>query len=270
MSKIAFIGGGNMSSCIFDGIRKTRGTKDEITVSGPHLEKLRKFEQQSATITTDNVKAATEAEVIFLGVKPQLLTSVLEELAAAKVDLTQKLVISMAAGFRLSSLNRLTHSERLVRIMPNTPAKLGLGITGVFFGDKVGAEDRSLSLALLEGLGTALILKSEEEINLIGSVAGSAPAFMYRFMEALIAESVRYGMTEADARKVIEQMALGTANMVIHNQDTPLSALREAVTSRGGTTFEGLKVMTEFRFEEMMEKVIAATLKRTREFEELF
>ena len=65
-------------------------------------------------------------------------------------------------------------------------------------------------------------------------------------------------------------MALGTANMVIHNQDTPLSALREAVTSKGGTTFEGLKVMTEYRFEEMMEKVIAATLKRTHEFEELF
>ena len=226
--------------------------------------------QQAASITTDNVKAATEADVIFLGVKPQMLTSVLEELATAKVDLTDKLVISMAAGFRLTSLNRLTRSERLVRIMPNTPAKLGLGITGVFFGDKVSDDDRALTLSLLEGLGTTLILKSEEEINLIGSVAGSAPAFMYRFMEALIAESVRYGMTETDARKVIEQMALGTANMVIHNQDTPLSALREAVTSKGGTTFEGLKVMTEYRFEEMMEKVIAATLKRTHEFEELF
>ncbi len=269
MSKIAFIGGGNMSSCIFNGIRKSRGNADEITVSGPHLEKLAKFQAQGAEITCDNVQAAAGAEVVFLGVKPQMLTGVLQELAAAGVDFKNKLVISMAAGFKISSIQRLINSDRIIRIMPNTPAHLGQGVVGIYFGS-TAEEDRKLTLDLLCALGLCPVLKSEEEINLIGAIAGSAPAFLYRFLEALVAEGVKAGLSEAQSRQIIEQMALGTASMVINNQDRKISELREAVTSKGGTTFEGLSVMTNYHFEEMMSKVIAATMDKTHKFESMF
>lgn len=269
MSRIAFIGGGNMSSCIFNGIRKSRGREDEITVSGPHIEKLSKFQEQGAEITCDNVKAAAGAEVVFLGVKPQMLTAVLQELAAGGVDFKNKLVISMAAGFRIASIERLINSARIIRIMPNTPAHLGLGVVGIYFGS-TGEEDQKLTLELLSALGQCPVLKSEEEINLIGAIAGSAPAFLYRFLEALVAEGVKAGLPKAQSRQIIEQMALGTASMVINNPDRKISELREAVTSKGGTTFEGLAVMTNFHFEEMISQVIKATMDKTHKFEGMF
>ena len=110
----------------------------------------------------------------------------------------------------------------------------------------------------------------EEGINSLGALAGSTPAFLYRFLETLVAETVAHGFSESEARAIIEQMALGTASMVIANQDQSLAQLREAVTSKGGTTFQGLAQMTNYHFEDMMHDVIEACLRRTREFEDMF
>ncbi len=269
MSTIAFIGGGNMSSCIFAGIVKSRPGQDKIIVSGPRLEKLQKFKEKGAAITSNNIEAAMQSEVIFLGVKPQMLTSVLQELVAGGVNFKDKLVVSMAAGFKLSSIERIIISRRIVRIMPNTPAKLGLGVTGIFFYE-VSKEDKDLILQLHKPLGLCPVLQSEDEINLVGCVAGSAPAFLYRFLEALVAESCARGMSEEQARQIIGQMALGTASMVIANPDVKISALREAVTSKGGTTYEGLCQMTNHNFEQMMHDTVAATLDKTAKFESMF
>ena len=116
--KIAFIGGGNMSSCIYDSIIKNYDAKN-VTVSGPHLEKLEKFKAHGSLITTDNVKTVEDAQVIFLGVKPQILTSVLEEIKNSKISLDGKLFISMAAGYKLSSIYAKLETHNLIRIMPN-------------------------------------------------------------------------------------------------------------------------------------------------------
>lgn len=266
--KIGFIGGGNMSSCIFNGIVKTRPHQDLLMVSGPHLEKLEPFKAAGAEITSDNVALATWADVLFLGVKPQVLPDVLAELKD-KVSFAGKLVISMAAGWRLNAFYSRLGEISLIRIMPNTPAKLGLGVTAMCPGSKVTKEQTKLCLDLLSGLGKTVIT-DEDGINSLGALAGSAPAFLYRFLEALVAETVAHGFSEKEARAIIEQMALGTASMVIANQDQSLAQLREAVTSKGGTTFQGLAQMTQYRFEDMMHDVIEACLRRTREFEEMF
>ena len=252
MSKIAFIGGGNMSSCIFDGIKKARNDADEIYVSGPHLEKLHKFADKNAKITTSNVEAVKASDIIFLGVKPQMLTAVLQELKDNNVDFSEKILVSMAAGFKIASIRRLTDAEHIVRIMPSTPAKIGLGITGIYFEEELDDNNKQLISSLLEPLGMLCPLNSEEGINAIGALAGSAPAFLYRFFEAVEHECIRYGFSHSDARKIVEQLGLGTSSMVINNHETPISALREAVTSKGGTTYEGLQQMTSFKFEEMM------------------
>ena len=259
-----------MSSCIFDGIKKARNDADEIYVSGPHLEKLQKFADKKAKITTSNIEAVKESDIIFLGVKPQMLTAVLKELKDNRIDFSEKILVSMAAGFKIASIRRLTDAPYIVRIMPNTPAKIGLGITGIYFEKGIDDKDKELISSLLAPLGMICQLNSEEGINAIGALAGSAPAFLYRFFEAVEHECVRYGFSQNDARKIVEQLGLGTSSMVIHNHATPISSLREAVTSKGGTTYEGLQQMTSFKFEEMMEEVFKACMKKTHLFEEMF
>lgn len=267
--KIAFIGGGNMATCIFNGIVKTRAGLDEIMVSGPHLEKLSAFASLGAQITSDNLEALSFGDIVFLGVKPQIMPEVLEQIVSSGLDYNDKLFISMAAGWRTDAFYSRLGPCKLIRIMPNTPAQLGLGLTSMALGKDISKEQEQLCLDLLQGLGKT-VLTDEEGINSLGALAGSAPAFMYRFMEALVAETCARGFNEAQARAIIEQMALGTANMVIANQDKSLAQLREAVTSKGGTTFQGLAQMSEYKFEEMMSKVIEACLRRTHEFEEMF
>lgn len=259
-----------MSSCIFDGIKKARNDADEIYVSGPHLEKLQKFADKKAKITTSNIEAVKESDIIFLGVKPQMLTAVLKELKDNRIDFSEKVLVSMAAGFKIASIRRLTDAPYIVRIMPNTPAKIGLGITGIYFEKGIDDKDKELISSLLAPLGMLCQLNSEEGINAIGALAGSAPAFLYRFFEAVEHECVRYGFSQSDARKIVEQLGLGTSSMVIHNHATSISSLREAVTSKGGTTYEGLQQMSSFKFEEMMEEVFKACMKKTHLFEEMF
>lgn len=266
--KVAFIGGGNMASCIFESVKKSVSPRN-ITVSGPHIEKLEHFKAEGASITSDNAIAAKSAGIIFLGVKPQILTSVLEDLVKNGVDFKDRLVISMAAGYCLSSLQRLTGSDRIVRIMPNTPAKIGQGVTALCCGLGVNASDVQLVKGLLNGMGKTFE-GSEKQLDVIGAVAGCGPAFVFRFMEALISESVKNGMDEKTSRAMVEQLLSGSAQLVIQNQNQTLAQLREAVTSKGGTTYAGLCKMTEGHFEDMMHSVIDASLARTLEFEKMY
>lgn len=258
-----------MSSCIFNGIIRTRPGQDQVIVSGPHLEKLEHFKQDGATITTDNVAAFNQSDVVFFGVKPQMLPTLLEELVNAKVEVAGKLLISMAAGFTFKAFTKRLGSCHLIRIMPNTPAKLGLGVTSISFGEGVTAQEQQLCTELLQGLGMS-IPTDEQGINSLGALAGSAPAFFFRFLEALVAETEKAGFSKEQSRAIIEQVALGSIQMVKNNPDTEISALREAVTSKGGTTYQGLLQMTNYQFEKMMSDAIAACLRRTHEFEQMF
>ena len=114
---IAFIGGGNMSSCIFNGIIATRGNVDNIIVSGPHVEKLEHFANKGATVTADNLQALRESKIIFLGVKPQIMPDVLEEIKNSGVDYSDKLFISMAAGFKFSAFFSRLGAVRLLSLI---------------------------------------------------------------------------------------------------------------------------------------------------------
>ncbi|MGN0893453.1 MAG: YggS family pyridoxal phosphate-dependent enzyme [Succinivibrio sp.] len=266
--KIAFIGGGNMSSCIYGSIVKDFPAQN-ITVSGPHLEKLQKFKDKGSVVTQNNIEAVNGSSVVFLGVKPQILTSVLEEIVSSGISVEGKLFISMAAGFKLSSISNLLGTHKVIRIMPNTPAKLGLGVIAVAYDSNVSTDEKELAKKMLSHMGTC-IEGGEQSLNVIGAICGCGPAFVYRFMEALVTEATRYGITPADARKMVEQTVFGSASMVINNQDASIAALREAVTSKGGTTFAGLTKMTEGNFEKVMENTIKASLDRTYEFEKMF
>lgn len=268
--KIAFIGGGNMSTCIFDSILNVTDLKKEIIVSSPHISKLSHFQEHGAIITDNNLEAIYQADIIFLGVKPQILGSVLQSIKDSKLSISNKLFISMAAGFKCQSIFTYLNTHRIVRIMPNTPAKVGLGVNGVYFDGDVDDKNKNIVLHLLSKMGMNIVVDNEELINSICVVAGSAPAFLFRFMEAMIANGIRLGLSEKDARLLTEQVILGTGVLAKNSHDQKISQLREAVTSKGGTTFEGLKVMTEYKFEEMMNKVADASLNRAHDFEKMF
>lgn len=269
MADIAFIGGGNMSSCIFNGIVSTRKGQDRITVSGPHTDKLEHFKSAGAAVTADNVEAFNSADTVFFGVKPQVLPDVLAELVNSNVSFDGKLLISMAAGFTFKAFEKRIGKSTLIRIMPNTPSRLGLGVISVAAGENASAEDLEFCKELISPLGM-IVNTDEEGINALGALAGSAPAFIFRFMEAFCAETVKRGFSEEEARRITEQTFFGSASLVKGSPDSSLAALREAVTSKGGTTFQGLRIMSEYRFEDMASDVIEACLKRTREFEDMF
>ncbi len=265
--KIAFIGGGNMASCIFKSALASVAPAC-ITVSGPHIEKLQHFKEDGAAITTSNVEAAENSNMVFLAVKPQNLTAVLEELVKAKIDFSGKLVISMAAGFKLSSIEKIISSKRLVRIMPNTPAKIGHGATAVSFYD-VSETDKSAVYSVLNAMGKSFEC-SEQGLNVIGAIAGCGPAFVFRFMEAFIHEGIVNGLDAATARGIVEETVLGSALLSCASKDAEISSLREAVTSKGGTTAAGLAKMTEHDFEKTIKDTVKASLDRTYEFEKLY
>ena len=153
--------------------------------------------------------------------------------------------------------------------MPNTPAKIGLGVTAVVYGNKVSSEDKMLTKTLLSQMGTC-IEGNEDNLNTIGAICGCGPAFVYRFMEALIGEAVRHGISATDARKMVEQTVLGSVSLVINSPNESIASLRDAVTSKGGTTYAGLCKMTEGHFEDVMQNTINASLDRTLEFERMF
>ena len=258
-----------MSSAIFHGIVTSYPGKYDITVSGPHLEKLAHFAEQGAHITSDNSAAFKDADVVFLGVKPQMLTAVLNELKDSGVDYSNKLLVSMAAGFKLAAMTKILGECAMIRIMPNTPSKIGLGVTAVCPGAKSTLAQQELLQKLLAGMGKSIIT-DEPGLNAIGAIVGSGPAFVFRFMEALVSEAERYGFSKEEGRAMVEQLLLGSVQLAKASPDQELGALREAVTSKGGTTYQGLLQMTEYHFEEMMQEVIKACLQRTKEFEDMF
>ena len=266
--KVAFIGGGNMSSCIYESLTKIY-SPEQIMVSGPHLEKLQKFKDRGSGITTDNLEALKFAEIIFLGVKPQILTSVLEEIAHSQEPLNHKLFISMAAGFKLSSIEKILNTKKIIRIMPNTPAKIGLGVVAVTYDEEVTETEKQNLNDMLKNMGL-IVEGSESQLNVIGVIAGCGPAFVYRFMETLVSESKKLGISDDLARKLVENTVLGAVSMVINSPNASLQSLREAVTSKGGTTFAGLTKMTEGHFEEIMHNTVTASIERTNEFEKMF
>ncbi len=268
--KIGFIGGGNMSSCIINGILSTNNKDLEILIATPHPIKCEQFKDVCHTLCTNNIEVAENCDVLFLGVKPQVLPDVLTELSQGSENAKKCLIVSMAAAFSCKEIEKYLQNNRIIRIMPNTPAKIGLGTCGIFLYEGATSCDKEIITNILSPLGNNIFLQKEQDINVIAGVCGSAPAFIYRFMEALSDQAVKYGFSEEQARKMVEQVMLGTTSMVIQNQDTPISKLREEVTSKGGTTQAGLNIMTEFNFETMVDKTIEATLKRTNEIEQMF
>ena len=269
---LAFIGAGNMSRSIIAGLIQAGYPAGRIIAANPSRPKLDELADQfGIRITQNNAEAAREADVIVLAVKPQLMAAMLEALVAELGSLAGKLLISIAAGIKVERLQEMAggHS-RIIRTMPNTPSLLGLGMTGLYAPTGINQADRDFAEQMMQAVGKTLWVAQESGINGVIAAAGSAPAYFFLFMQGIAEEAEAMGFSPEQARLLVQQTALGAAAMVEQNPELSLQALREQVTSKGGTTAEAVKTFQEQGLKPLTARAMQAAVTRAAEMETLF
>lgn len=242
--KIGFIGAGNMAKAIIGGMIKNKIYQPgDIIASRRSEHALAQLkEEYDIEVTTDNKKVMEEAEVVFLAIKPQMFSGVISEIK----DLAQEkqLFVSIAAGKTLEWIETEFGKEiKLIRSMPNTPAMVGEGCTGYCGNSFVTEEDFRLVKAIFDSCGTSYQV-AENMMDVVGAVAGSAPAYVFMFMEAMADAGVAGGMPRDLAYKMAAQTVLGSGKLMLETGKHP-GILKDMVCSPGGTTIGGVKVLEE-------------------------
>ncbi len=267
---IAFIGAGNMAHAIIAGLVSSGYDAKKIIATAPSEVRRKPLEEKYGIRTTsDNLAATQEADVVVMAVKPQLMAGVCEPLQA--VDFSNKLVISIAAGVSSARFNQMLAAElNLVRVMPNTPSLVNRGMAGLYANELVSQKDKDFTADLMSSVGEVCWVEQESGINNVIAAAGSAPAYFFLFMQAMQEEAIAQGFDEQTARLLVQQSALGAAEMVKANPDTSLATLREQVTSKGGTTAEAIRTFNENNLSDIVAKAMQAAVARAEEMEKLF
>lgn len=239
---IGFIGSGNMASAMIGGILKANlVAANQIICSNPTTEKLTNLNTKyHVETTTDNCEVANKADILVLSVKPQFYKEVITEIKDKVNDNT--IIVVIAAGQKIKTIKELfTKEVKVVRVMPNTPALVGEGMAAICPCPKTLPEDLTLVCNIFNSFGKYEIV-SENLMDAVTAVSGSAPAFVFMIIEALADGAVLEGMPRDKAYKFAAQTVLGSAKMVLETGKHP-GELKDMVTSPGGTTIEGVNVL---------------------------
>lgn len=268
-TRICFIGGGNMAASLVGGLIADNFNPRHITVSDIDAQRLSTLAARFGINTQgDNLQAMADADVVVLAVKPQTLKAVATHLAPA-VQTQTPLVVSVAAGVRAANLDEwLGGNTAVVRAMPNTPALVQTGATALFANARVSAEQREQAECILRAAGLTLWVEDEAQMDAVTALSGSGPAYFFRIMEALEKGGTELGLPAETARLLTLQTALGAAKMALES-DESVATLRERVTSPGGTTEQGLRVLNENNIDELMAQVLTAARDRSQELAKL-
>lgn len=264
-ARIAFIGAGNMAASLVGGLLARGYSADRITLADVSAERLQLLAtQHGVAVTESNPDAAGNADVIVLAVKPQQMAAAAAELAPV-VRARQPLIVSIAAGITIANIQGwLGADTAVVRCMPNTPALVQAGATGMFASSGVSTAQRALAQQLLDAVGIALWLDSEEQLDAVTALSGSGPAYFFLVMEAMIAAGRAMGLDEKMAHQLTLQTALGAAQMAVTSGEDP-AELRRRVTSPGGTTLAALNVFEAAQLRDIFLKALLAARDRSRE-----
>lgn len=261
--KFGFIGCGNMASAIISGgLKKGIFTKDELLASVKTEASAQKVRDTLGIFcTTDNLAVAREADYLFLAVKPQFCEEVASQICNKQKE--GQILVSIAAGKTLAWLKEKFGKERkIIRTMPNTPALVGEGITGVCPDDLVTQEEIAQVLALLNSFGKASVV-TEPVLDIVGAVSGSSPAFVFMFIESLADGAVAEGMPRNQAYEFAAQAVLGSAKMVLETGLHP-GALKDMVCSPGGTTIEGVNILEKEGMRNAVMEAVRGCIAKTR------
>lgn len=258
---ITFIGGGNMAQALIGGLVARGLAPSRITVSDPVEQVRTLLVEKEVNVTDDNIAAIKDADIVLFAVKPQVLAGVLKPLNGL---LDGKLVISIVAGAEIATLSALLGTDRIVRVMPNTPALVQTGAHGLFAKAEVGAEDRELASQVLASTGLTIWVNSEAQIDAVTAVSGSGPAYFFYMMESMIRAGMNLGLDEKVATALTLQTALGAAQMAITSSNSP-AQLRKNVTSPNGTTQAAIEVFDRAQISQNIQAALAAAAKRSQE-----
>ena len=260
-SNITFIGGGNMAQALIGGLLARGLPTTRIMVSDP-VEAIRQLlHEKEIQAVDDNVKAIKNADVVVLAVKPQVLGTVLKPLHGL---FEGKLIVSIIAGAEIDTIAALTGTDRVVRVMPNTPALVQTGAHGLYANENVTTKDRDLASQILAATGLTIWVNSEAQIDAVTAVSGSGPAYFFYLMESMIRAGKNMGLDEKVATALTLQTALGAAQMAITSSNTP-AELRKNVTSPNGTTQAALEVFDRAQISQNIQTALAAAQKRSQE-----
>lgn len=263
--KITFLGGGNMASALIGGLLKQGFAAADLQVVDPDAGARQRL--GSIGVRTHEALDATavDCDVLVLAVKPQQMREALKPLIGM---LGGQLVVSIAAGVRLADLSRwLGGHALLVRAMPNTPALIGLGMTGLHAGAAVSATQRAQVEQILAAVGQSAWVEDEALVDAVTALSGSGPAYVFHFIEALQDGGEKLGLPSDVALKLALQTLVGASALAAQSAESP-AVLRERVTSKGGTTEAALKRLTADGFAGMVERALADAAKRGAELGE--
>jgi len=260
--KICFIGGGNMATALIGGLLGQGFAAAQISVVEINTENRARLHRDFAVRAVDTLmEGVADSQVIVFAVKPQQLREVVQELAP---QLTGQLLISIAAGIRAVDLARWSGSQAVVRAMPNTPALIRSGMTGLYALPAVSREAREQAQNILEAVGETLWLQDEAMVDAVTAISGSGPAYVFYLIEALQQAAIKLGFSADDARRLSVATFLGGSKLAAESSE-PVSVLRERVTSKNGTTERALLSLADNRVAEHLVQAALAADARSRE-----
>ena len=241
--KISFIGGGNMAQALISGLVGCGIKPSLITVADPSSDVRDQLAAKGLNTVdpmADAKSAVIGADIVVLAVKPQMMKVVVSSFADA---LDNQLVISVAAGLSTDLLsNMMGGYGNIVRAMPNTPSMIQMGATGLYGTDDISAEQKALATAVMEASGLVMWVDNEEQMHAVTAVSGSAPAYMFYFIESMVDSAVALGLDKEQASALALQTMIGAAKMAMNSDDAP-AELRRKVTSPNGTTQAAVESM---------------------------
>jgi pyrroline-5-carboxylate reductase len=264
LPSIAVIGAGTMGEALIKGLLREELIDPAKIVASDPWDERRVYLKEKYGIRTvlDNAEAAQGIEIVFLSVKPQVMSEVLEDLR--DVLRPDTLIFSIAAGVPLKKIRQGAGVESVIRAMPNTPAQIGQGITVWTATQAVTAGQREQALTILKALGDEVYVDDEHYLDMATALSGTGPAYIYIFMEAMVDAGVHLGFSRHVAEKLVFQTVIGSANYA-RQSNLHLAALRNQVTSPGGTTAEALYHLDKGGFRTVLSRAIWAAFVRSHE-----
>jgi pyrroline-5-carboxylate reductase len=261
--KIAFIGGGNMGEAMLAAVLKKGLSNPEAVIVSDIAEARRKHleKKYSVAVTKSNLEAVSGKDVVVLAVKPQNLAEVMAELKG-KIKSSQ-LVLSIIAGARIDTLSSGLKHSCIVRVMPNTPAQIGEGMSVWTATAEITEQQKVLTKAILGAMGKELYVDDEKYIDMATAVSGSGPAYFFLMVESLVDAAVKIGLPRDMALELVLQTMLGSGRFVQASGEEP-AELRRRVTSPGGTTAEALLRLEKGRFSQLIIEAVKAAYDKAK------
>ena len=265
-SQICFIGAGNMATSLIGGLIANGQNADSLTACDINPAALQDLQQRFGIHSSENnLASATNADIVMLAVKPQVMRDICEALSALPARDTQ-LFISIAAGIPSDAIDRWLGGDRaIVRCMPNTPSLLQLGASGLAANERVSQAQRDEAERIMQAVGIAIWVDSEADLDAVTAVSGSGPAYFFYFIELLEAAGIELGLPQHTAARLARQTALGAATMA---QDADVIDLRNRVTSKKGTTEQAILSFQQEGLDRLVRNAAAAAHRRSLELKD--